>query len=93
MKFLGKNVYKIIAILCLTMLFVFYTTNKKNDRDLTNRIQLLVVLTTEKAYAEGQADAIKGDVRIHPIGDSTYVYIKSPWDNGMKPMNDTIIIR
>lgn len=93
MKFIGRNLPKIVAVLCLTMLVVFYVMNKKSDRDLANKIQLLILLTTEKAYAEGQIDAMNGDVRLHAIGDSTYVFIKSPWDNGMKPMNDTIIIK
>ena len=38
---------------------------------------------TKKAYFEGQKDAIQGDIRIRLIpinqGDSTFIWIKSPW--------------
>lgn len=40
----------------------------------------------ERAYAEGQRDAIEGDVRIEIVSDSQVIFVKSPWeqcaDNG-----------
>lgn len=30
---------------------------------------------------EGQKDAINGDIRIEMIKDSTYIWVKSPWDD------------
>lgn len=38
----------------------------------------------EKAYFEGQRDAINGDVKIK-LEDSIYVWTKSPWNDGRKP--------
>lgn len=40
----------------------------------------------EQAYFEGQKDALNGDVRIRKNGDSCYIWIKSPWNNGSKPV-------
>lgn len=40
----------------------------------------------EKAYFEGQKDAIEGDVRIKKNKDSIYIWEKSPWNNGSKPL-------
>lgn len=39
---------------------------------------------TEKAeygYFQGQKDALTGDVRIQKVGDSCWVWTKSPWDD------------
>ena len=38
----------------------------------------------ERAYFEGQKDAINGDVRIKLNSDSVYVWTKSPWNDGMR---------
>tara|TARA_Y100000310_G_C20615828_1_gene780575 strand:- start:934 stop:1182 length:249 start_codon:yes stop_codon:yes gene_type:complete len=38
----------------------------------------------EYAYAQGQADAMKGELHIQKIGDD-YEYISSPWNDG-KPV-------
>lgn len=38
-----------------------------------------------KAYFEGQKDAINGDVRI-AIKDSVYIWTKSCWNDGTKPL-------
>lgn len=47
----------------------------------------------EKAYFEGQKDAIEGDVRIEYIKElKKWHWTKSPWDDGTKfrynPLND-----
>ncbi len=39
----------------------------------------------EKSYFEGQKDCINGDIRIQLNSDSTYIWIKSPWDGGKIP--------
>lgn len=38
----------------------------------------------EKAYFEGQKDALREDIRIEER-DGGYVWIKSPWDSGTEP--------
>lgn len=40
----------------------------------------------ERAYYEGQKDALTGDVRIAKVNDSTYRWIKSPWNDGSTPL-------
>ena len=47
-------------------------------------LQELLITKIEKAYFEGQKDAINGDVRII-LKDSIYYWSKSCWDNGTKP--------
>lgn len=39
----------------------------------------------ERAYFEGQRDALDGDVRIKRNKDSCYVWTSSPWDGGEAP--------
>lgn len=39
----------------------------------------------ERCYFEGQKDALNKDVRIKINKDSTYIWVKSPWDSGRKP--------
>jgi len=40
----------------------------------------------EKAYFEGQRDALDGNVRIRLNTDSSYIWIKSPWDDRTPPI-------
>jgi hypothetical protein len=40
----------------------------------------------ERAYFEGQRDALDGDVRIKMNKDSFFIWVKSPWNNGDKPI-------
>lgn len=53
---------------------------------LTVFVIFSLVYVSEKAYFEGQVDALKGDIRIKSNVDSCYYWIKSPWDNGDKPI-------
>lgn len=38
----------------------------------------------ERAYFEGQIDAIRGDVRVKQNSDGCWEWIKSPWDDSKK---------
>ena len=40
----------------------------------------------EKAYFEGQRDAMKGDWKIKKTDDSCYVWVKSPWRVESEPI-------
>lgn len=43
----------------------------------------------ESAYAEGQMDAIKGDLKIkYDSVNKTWYWIKSPWNDGTTPIYD-----
>jgi hypothetical protein len=40
----------------------------------------------ERAYFEGQKDALQGDIRIKRNNDSCWIWIKSPWNSGEEPI-------
>jgi hypothetical protein len=76
------------------IVFVILMISDRNDRkENLNGLIIFYKILYEDTYAKGQADAIKGDIRINQINDSTWVYVKSPWDGGMKLITDTIIIK
>lgn len=52
-----------------------------SEKDIKNQITVMC----EKAYFEGQTDAIHGDIRIKYLNDSVWVWTKSPWNDGSKP--------
>jgi hypothetical protein len=43
-----------------------------------------VVYFTEYAYSEGQIDYMNNDIRIGQKSDSSYYWIKSPWDDSKR---------
>jgi hypothetical protein len=92
-----ENIRLIISITaiiaCITGMIIISKRNDATHEKLVTSIQTLVISSMEKAYAEGQADAIKGDVRIQKLNDSTYIWTKSPWDSGMKSLTDTLILK
>jgi hypothetical protein len=53
-----------------------------NIQTTTSDLESLFIKDIEDAYASGQADAIKGDVRVKYLNDSTVVYTKNPWNPG-----------
>lgn len=52
-----------------------------NKKNIENELYKLM----EYAYFEGQKDALNGDIRIE-LKDSSYIWMKSPWDNGKNPL-------
>jgi len=54
----------------------------------TNSVRLM-----EKAYFEGQRDAMKGDWKIVQQSDSCYNWVKSPWKNGREPVYQPVICK
>lgn len=65
-------------------------STKEINENRSDKIQLLLRSALEKAYAEGQIDAINGDIRIKSINFGRYVWVKSPWDSGEKVIKDTL---
>lgn len=54
---------------------------------MNNRIALASKYTIERAYFEGQRDALAGDIRIEfDEGFGVWRWTKSPWDNGDLPV-------
>jgi len=59
---------------------------KSNDKNIS-RIDSILTSSLERAYFEGQKDAIKGDIRIkYNTTDSCYHWVRSPWDNNKAPI-------
>lgn len=44
-----------------------------------------IYVLTERAYFEGQKDALNGDVRIKKKQDSCWIWTKSPWNRNREP--------
>jgi hypothetical protein len=57
-----------------------------NENSNAKHVDSILHYMLENAYFEGQRDAINKDVRIEKGTDSSYYWIKSPWDNGRRPV-------
>lgn len=53
-----------------------------NEEEIKKELNIIV----EKAYFEGQKDALEKDIRIKLNRDSVYIWTKSPWDDGTLPI-------
>ena len=75
---MNSSLFGIIAIIfgICGLIFIFSKADKKLSQETTNILQEAL----EQAYFEGQKDALEGDIRIKLVSDSTYVWIKSPWN-------------
>ena len=78
-------------VLCIVL--IIYTSHLAKIQHAANLVSLELNMKTlvEAGYAQGQADALKGIIRIRMINDSTYTWISSPW-GAIKTINDTIHI-
>ena len=56
----------------------------KGDITITNELTKLV----ERAYFEGQRDALENNIRIKRNQDSCWIWVASPWDSGKEPVFD-----
>lgn len=77
--------YTRIAGLFIIILFFFLIHNNVIEKRKTIELQKAYYEYVEKAYFEGQKDALENDIRITKK-DSCWVWIKSPWDNKQKPI-------
>jgi hypothetical protein len=93
----------IVALMCSFCVGTIYTivthkltkaevevevVNVDEDKVEKETTENLLYKIAEKAYYEGQVDALTGDIRITLNNDSIYVWNKSPWDSGKKPIFD-----
>jgi len=69
-----ENKMKILLI----VLAGFVLVGCSSEKEITTKQQIIKIV--EEAYAEGQGDAIEGDVRIEIVNDSQIVFTKTPWD-------------
>lgn len=85
--------YFISTIVLIWRQVVISTKEIKGHEKNVDKIEFILKSELEKAYAEGQKDALNGDIKIKSINFGRYVWIESPWDNGRKPINDTLKIK
>ncbi len=82
-KHLNKH-YPLYLIIAVAILFVTIMVSllnieqKEIKQKVTVQLEVLLTKHAEKTYAEGQRDAINGDVRLDLLNNC---WIKSPWDN------------
>lgn len=87
---------KIIGLLLITSSIMSCDCGKKKvEKELS--LSEEIYRNMEKAYFEGQQDAINGDIRI-TLKSDCYVWSKSPWDSGRLPIynptkEDTKIVK
>ena len=83
------NMIAIVLSIILSVLIAYlilgglYSLFQSTQDDRHYGIKSAITNVAERAYYEGQVDALKGDIRVQKV-DSTYVWIKSPWDDGTK---------
>jgi hypothetical protein len=74
----------LLTILSFTLFgcnYVIVDADKVNEE-----YALRLTKVAEEAYFEGQRDYLNGDIHIEKIADSTYIWIKSPWNSGEEPI-------
>ncbi|MCA6369143.1 MAG: hypothetical protein IM631_05140 [Cytophagales bacterium] len=72
---------RLITYLVLVMGMTNCTPIITND----DKVKQLMKDVSERAFFEGQRRALMGDVRIKLGKDSTFIWVKSPWDDGTPP--------
>lgn len=75
---------------CKSGNFKLTSSDSIHDSIVNDKILQMVTYDIEKAYFEGQRDALNGDIRIERLddefcSDTIYRWIKSPWDSGEEP--------
>lgn len=70
-----------ILVIFLTLCIIFIHTVSINKKSLEKDLYIIA----EESYFEGQKDALENDIRIKKQ-DSTWIWIKSPWDSGRIPI-------
>lgn len=79
----------ILSAVCVILTVVSITAKSKDSKDsktLEIKIEGTLTAALEAAYFEGQLDALNSDIGISKTNDSAYVWTKSPWDSGKKPV-------
>ena len=71
-----KEFILFIGSIVLLLVSVFLI-NKNSENKANERLQTLLMQIAEKSYAEGQRDAINGDIR---LDIKRNCWLKSPWE-------------
>jgi hypothetical protein len=79
MKFIVAILVVFIGVVVLP---IWFLNSKESEIKVSSTdTKLEIVKLAERAYADGQRDAMEGVIRIEIVNDSQIVFIKSPWDN------------
>jgi hypothetical protein len=84
----AQFVILVIAFIVLIALTIWGKQDRKKSNDT---LKSLLMILVEESYADGQIDALTGDVCVRQVNDSIWVYTKSPWDDSSTTIMDTII--
>lgn len=82
MKILSE--FSKITLTLMTFLMVSLMASSILGYVITKKVYLIEAI--EHGYFEGQKDAINKDIRIKLDSDSTYKWIKSPWNDNKPPI-------
>ena len=72
--------------LLILSFFFFSSFNFNKDTEKLDYILFLL----EKAYFQGQKDALENDIRIKLYNDTCWVWTKTPWEDGREPIYDPL---
>jgi hypothetical protein len=78
--------------ICVGILIYIEIDGTKQQEINLKALNYFLRMTKEQGYAEGQIAAIKGDIKVQKLNDTTYIWTSTPFGN-FKPLNDTIYIK
>jgi len=83
----------ILALIVFALLAGLIQINQHNlNEKFKDKLILVTDKSMEEAFGLGQVSALRGDIRIKKINESTYVWIGSPWKDKNRIPKDTIKI-
>ncbi len=87
--------FEVIIYLTILAIFLFAISrlSRKRDKEFVVNVATAITIISEQAYIQGQVDAMKGDIHIKQINDTTCVWIKSPYKSNQMPLRDTVIVK
>jgi hypothetical protein len=86
-----RVVLAILAVFSLVFVVFNIIIFVKKSEAKETRFVISIQEDLEKAYYEGQRDALEGDIRIKKV-DSVYLWTKSCWDSGKMPIFNPSLI-
>ena len=72
-------------VLIIALFGVLFMSSENNKTEIESELSVQLYEFAEKAYFEGQRDALTGDIRVKNTAEG-WIWTKSPWDNGQKPV-------
>lgn len=81
--------FVVLAALMVGIAVFVYRWDQKDRAEQAAKIERHLTELAERAYFEGQHDAIVGDIRVrYDIVTKRWDWIKSPWDSGKPAIYD-----